>query len=97
MIFMQNVTFPSLSFWFYSAQSHFYYYIPIAVTASLFSVFCFAGESQPVSGPQRVQTAAYPGLQLPGGRRSHQPSHDSGHVSHEKTQRGLTTATTVRV
>lgn len=55
----------------------------------------FAGEPQLVPGPPRgVPPAAGSALQLPGGRRPHQLSHDPGHTGHESPAGRF--ATTVR-
>lgn len=56
----------------------------------------FPGEPKLVSGPWRIPEAACSAVQLPGGRRTHQPSHDPGHACHESPQGWFTASTPVR-
>lgn len=62
----------------------------------VFFFFCIVGEPQLVSGPQHIPAASYSALQLPGGRRPHQPRYDPRHVSHESPQWRLAAAIPVR-
>lgn len=63
---------------------------------TLIYVHRFPGEPKLVSGPWCIPEAACSAVQLPGGRWTHQPSHDPGHACHESPQGWFTASTPVR-
>lgn len=63
---------------------------------TLMYVHRFPGEPKLVSGPWCIPEAACSAVQLPGGRWTHQPSHDPGHACHESPQGWFTASTPVR-